>query len=117
MGQCLLMLCLSVDAHPLGISISKKQLEIKQQLGKKHTVSTHRLKEINSAPPCLSVSTEHKYLVHKLIENIYVKVSVKAPQGSVYELFFIHLRSSDLVNKGIVIHCKTNFSIYVAVDW
>lgn len=64
MGQCLLMLGLLVAAHPLGIYISKKQLEIKQQLEEKHTVSTHRLKEqgeINKAPLHLSESTQHKH--------------------------------------------------------
>lgn len=106
MGQCLLMLSLSVTAHPLGISISKKQLEIKQQLEEKRTISTCRLKEINSAPLCLSESTEHKYLVLKHTENIYVKARVKAPQGSMYKFYFIHLRSIDLVNKGAVIYCK-----------
>lgn len=111
------MLLLSLAAHPLGISISKKQLEIKQQLGEKHTVSTHRLKEINSARLCLSVSTEHKHLELKHIENIYVKASVKAPQGNGYKLYFIHLRSADLVNKGVGFYWKKkSFKIHVAVD-
>lgn len=90
MGQYLLMLGLSVAAHPLGISISKKQVEIK--LEEKHTVLTRRLEKqagINSAPLCLSESTENKYLVLKHTENIYAKARVKPPQGSMYKFYFI----------------------------
>lgn len=58
MGRHLLMLGLSVAAHPLGISISKKQLEIKQQL-EENTVLTARLEEqeeINRAPLLVRVN-------------------------------------------------------------